>query len=47
MFVIRLLHTEGCHVYHEAFDEIEKNLEGKVLYIQMWMSCKMKLHKKK
>lgn len=29
IFTIRLLHTEGCHTYHNAFDEIEKALKEK------------------
>ena len=31
MHRIRLLHTEGCHAYHEALDEVEKALKEKGL----------------
>lgn len=34
MFTIRLLHTEGCHAYHNAFDELEKALKEKGLPVQ-------------
>lgn len=34
MPVIRLLHTGGCHAYHQAFDEIEKALKEKGLPVQ-------------
>lgn len=34
MPIIRLLHTEGCHTYHQAFDEIEKALKEKGLPVQ-------------
>jgi hypothetical protein len=34
MYEIRLLHTEGCHAYHQAFDEIEKALKEKGLTVQ-------------
>lgn len=34
MYKIRLLHTEGCHAYHQAFDEIEKALKEKGLPVQ-------------
>ena len=34
MFTIKLLHTEGCHAYHQAFDELEKALKEKGLPVQ-------------
>jgi len=34
MHKIRLLHTQGCHAYHQAFDEIEKALKDKGLLVQ-------------
>lgn len=34
MHKIRLLHTQGCHAYHQAFDEIEKVLKEKGLLVQ-------------
>lgn len=34
MFTIRLLHTEGCHAYHNAFDELEKALKEKGLPVK-------------
>ena len=34
MSAIRLLHTEGCHAYHQAFDEIEKALKEKESPVQ-------------
>lgn len=34
MYKIRLLHTEGCHVYHQTFDELEKALKEKGLPVQ-------------
>lgn len=34
MFTIRLLHTEACHAYHYAFDELEKALKEKGLPVK-------------
>lgn len=34
MYKIKLLHTEGCHTYHQAFDEIEQALKEKGLPVQ-------------
>lgn len=34
MFTIRLLHTEDCHAYHEAFDELERALKEKGLPVK-------------
>lgn len=34
MYEIGLLHTDGCHAYHEAFDELEKALKEKGLPVQ-------------
>ncbi len=34
MHKIRLLHTESCHAYHEALDEIEKSLKEKGLPVE-------------
>lgn len=34
MYKIKLLHTEGCHVYHQAFNEIEQALKEKGLPVQ-------------
>lgn len=34
MFTIRLLHTEGCHAYHNAFDELEQALKEKGFPVQ-------------
>jgi hypothetical protein len=31
MYRVRLLHTETCHAYHQAFNEIEKALKEKGL----------------
>lgn len=31
---IRLLHTQGCHTYHQAFDELEKALKEKGLPVR-------------
>jgi hypothetical protein len=34
MFTVRLLHTEACHAYHQAIDEIEKALKEKGLPVK-------------
>lgn len=34
MCKIKLIHTEDCHAYHQALDEIEKALKEKELPVQ-------------